>query len=183
MDLKPTFHNVVMATSVLLSLSTTVSLASPPPMVVQVAEEQSVPSELFYAIVLAESRSATQQGSKPWPWTMNVAGHPHFFHTREDAYSFASSLVNQGTINFDVGIAQVNWRWHQEKFNHDLWSAFDPYTNLTVAARHFREQYDRPECVEWDGAVGCYHRPARGTNDLRIASEYASRVLKIWMDL
>lgn len=178
-----TYVGMVLATGLCVSIISTESVAASPPLVVQVAEEQGVPSDLFYAIVLAESRSLTQQGSKPWPWTMNVGGHPHFFQTREDAYSFAYSLVNQGTTNFDVGIAQVNWRWHQAKFNYDLWSALDPYTNLTVAAQHFREQYERPVCAEWNKAVGCYHRPARGENDLKIAAEYTSRVLDIWFDL
>lgn len=157
--------------------------ASVPPMIERVATEQGVPSQIFYAIVLAESRSPTQQGSRAWPWTINLQGHPHFFATREEAYSFASTLVEQGTKNFDVGIAQVNWYWHGERFDYNLWSAFDPYTNLTAAAQHLREQYARPECNTWELAVGCYHRPARGKSDLVIASAYADRVFKIWFDL
>lgn len=150
-----------------------------PSMIDQVAREQNVPSELFYAIILAESRSSTQEGLRAWPWTINLKGHPHFFQTREEAYSFADTLVAEGTTLFDIGIAQVNWHWHKSKFNYDLWSAFDPYTNLTAAARHFREQYERPECNEWDKAVGCYHRPAGG----EVADQYTTRVLKIWFDL
>lgn len=154
-----------------------------PPMIEQVAVEHEIPPEIFYAIVLAESRSPTQQGAKAWPWTINLQGYPHFFQTREEAYSFASTLVDQGEKNFDIGIAQVNWYWHAERFEYDLWSAFDPYNNLTAAARHLREQYERPECGSWELAVGCYHRPARRKHDLEIANAYAERVFKIWLSL
>lgn len=159
------------------------ALAKVPPMIERVAIEQGVPSQIFYAIVLAESRSPTQQGANAWPWTINLQGHPHFFQTREEAYSFASTLVAQGTRSFDVGIAQVNWYWHAERFHFDLWSAFDPYTNLTAAAKHLKEQHARPGCDTWELAVGCYHRPGRRDSDLVIADAYAERVFKIWFDL
>lgn len=165
---------------IVLALTISNSFAEVPSMIHKVALENNVPPELFYALVLAESRSKTQQGAKSWPWTMNVGGHPHFFQTREDAYSFASSLTDRGITNFDTGIAQVNWKWHKERFNHNLWDAFDPYKNLTAAAQHLREQYERPACNKWYIAVGCYHRPSRKPKDIKIATKYANRVLKIW---
>jgi len=152
-------------------------------MIAQVAQEQGVPDQIFYSIVLAESRSRTQAGAKAWPWTINHRGNPHFFHTQADAYAYANMLVEQGDYSFDLGIAQMNWRWHRSRFDYDLWRALDPYENLTAAARHLREQFDRPECNDWKIAVGCYHRPARGKADLRIADAYADRVLKIWWNL
>jgi len=151
-----------------------------PPLVEKVASEQSVPSDIFYALLLAESQSKTQQGHKPWPWVINYRGHPHFFPTKADAYAFTSTLVEQGDYAFDVGIAQINWRWHRERFNYDLWSAFDPYTNMSAAAKHLREQYERPECNNWSVAIGCYHRPARSDADIKIANKYANRVIDIW---
>lgn len=157
--------------------------ASPniPAMYVQVAQEQKVPAKLFFAVILNESRSRTGQINRtlPWPWTINHRGTPHFFETREGAYRFANSLVEAGDHSFDVGLGQMNWRWHKDRFR-DLWKAFDPYTNLTAAARHFREQYDRPECGTWELAVGCYHRPAQRPKDKKIASNYRLRVMRLW---
>ena len=168
--------------SIVLSLSLAVH-ASVPPMVSEVAREYGIPDQIFYAVILAESRSATKAGAKAWPWTINHRGHPHFFHTQVDAYAYANLLVEQGDYSFDLGIAQMNWRWHRDKFDYNLWQALDPRTNLRAAAQHLREQYDRPECGQWEVAVGCYHRPARGKQDLEIAQSYADRVMKIWWTL
>lgn len=151
-----------------------------PPMIHQVAKEQGVPADIFYALLLAESQSQTRMGLKPWPWSLNYRGQAHYFPDRFSAFSYAEDLVNQGEQVFDIGIAQVNWRWHRERFNFDLWSAFDPYLNLSAAAAHLREQYARPSCNHWALAIGCYHRPARGEQDIDIAHRYAQKVIEIW---
>ncbi len=156
--------------------------ASTPPLIKRVAIENNVPPDLFHAIVLAETRSRTQQGAKPWPWTINWKGKPYFFQTKHEAYQFAKSLTQKGITNFDIGIAQINWKWHSHRFP-DLLSAFDPYWNLTAGAQHLREQYERPECNKWYIAAGCYHRPARGEKDIQIANKYRDRVLRIWEKL
>ena len=150
--------------------------AKVPPMVEQVAREQGVPPGIFYALVLAESQSKTQAGYKPWPWVINHRGQPRYFATQADAYAYTQILIGQGDFKFDAGIAQVNWRWHRQRFQYDLWWAFDPYTNLTVSAQILREQFERPECNEWRLAVGCYHRPAQG----KPAERYAARVMQLW---
>lgn len=148
-----------------------------------VAEENQVPAKLFYSVILNESRSLTSSGERskvlPWPWTINHRGEPHFFPTREKAYLFARSLVDRGDKQFDVGLGQMNWRWHEERFR-DLWEAFDPYTNLNAAARHLREQFERPECNSWELAVGCYHRPGQRIQDKEFAKNYTQRVISLW---
>ena len=181
---RPTVRECALGLMILCaaSRSYTQDVQKVPAMIAQVAKESRVPVGLFYAIVLAESRSPTQQGPKTWPWTINRKGIPHYFQTREQAYHYATKLVEQGTNNFDIGIAQMNWKWHQGTFDRDLWLALDPYTNLRAGAEHFRHQYDRPACGDWARAVGCYHRPARGKNDRRIAKKYTERVLKIWRE-
>ena len=96
-----------------------------------------------------ESRTHVSNGRLlPWPWTLNHNGKAHFFAKKSDAYRYAQSLLDSGTENFDVGLGQMNWRWQSHRF-HDLWDALDPYANLSAAARHFREQFDRPECNSW----------------------------------
>ena len=149
-----------------------------------VAQEQRVPPKLFFAIALNESQSLNNNVGRalPWPWTINHRGEPHYFETREAAYRFARRLVKAGDTQFDVGLGQVNWKWHKQRFT-GLWEAFDPYLNLTAAAKHLREQYERPECASWDLATGCYHRPAQRPHDKKIASKYRKRVLKLWSNI
>ncbi len=168
------------------TVSTMADIVNIPQMYQIVAEEKRVPTKLFYAIVLNESRSRVSSLKKnkllPWPWTVNYKGIGHYFKSREKAYMFASSLLNNGDKNFDVGLGQMNWRWHEGRFN-GLWEAFDPYTNLSAAAKHFREQYDRPECNSWELAVGCYHRPGQSEVDKELAIKYSQRVIKLWVEI
>ena len=157
-----------------------------PTMYKTVAQEQRVPAKLFYALILNESRSLTSSDDKvktlPWPWTVNHRGRAHYFETRARAYQFARSLVEKKDLSFDVGLGQINWRWHKGKFA-SLWSAFDPYINLTVSARYLREQYNRDECNRWELAIGCYHRPGQRTQDKQLAQNYTRRVIKLWKQI
>lgn len=148
-----------------------------------VAGEQRIPAKLFYAMILNESRSSSRYANKsktlPWPWTVNHRGDSHFFHTRREAYDFVSSLIYDKDYRFDVGLGQINWYWHKTRFkNH--WEAFDPYVNLTVAAKYLREQYEKPQCNTWEKAIGCYHRSGQTSKDKLIAKNYATRVIKLW---
>lgn len=163
--------------------SLTIAEAMIPKMYQLVAEEKRVPTKLFFALILNESRSLTSHNnvkkSLPWPWTINHKGKPYFFKSREKAYLFAKALIAQNDKSFDVGLGQMNWRWHEDRFD-GLWDAFDPYINLSASADHFREQYDRPECNKWELAVGCYHRPSQRYKDKKIAQNYTKRVIKLW---
>ena len=164
-------------------LQTSVIASEIPSMYQLVSGENKVPPKLFYAMILNESRSRTKNpkysNMLPWPWTINHRGKSHFFPTKDKAYRYAKSLVAKGDKLFDVGLGQVNWHWHEKRFQN-LWAAFDPYTNLTVAAQYLREQYEREECHSWELAVGCYHRRGQRNKDKQIASQYRNKVISIW---
>ena len=154
-----------------------------PPLFHKVATEQRIPASILYAIVLAESQTSTVKQGQPWPWTINHAGTPHFFPDKVDAIIYARSLLSDQDVNFDVGLGQVNWKFHSRKFK-DLSQAFDPYINLSVAGAFLRTQFDRRECVGWKGAIGCYHRPNQRNNTHKLrARDYTQRVMKIWHTL
>lgn len=174
---------LLIITLVLLPAISSANESGVPEMYRLVAEENRVPAKLFYALILNESRSLISAGDQsrvlPWPWTINHRGKPHFFPSRDKAYKFAKSLVERGDKQFDVGLGQLNWRWQEQRFS-GLWEAFDPYTNLNAAARHLREQYNRPECNSWELAVGCYHRPGQRIQDKERARDYTVRVISLW---
>lgn len=158
-----------------------------PPLYTEIALDHRIPPKLFFALILNESRSVTanNQGRRilPWPWTVHYQGKPYFFQTRQQAFVFVSGIVDRGKTNFDVGLGQINWHWHKESFGGDLWVAFDPVTNLQVAAKYLREQYDREKCNTWEKAVGCYHRPGQQEQDKQIARRYARRVVTLWENI
>jgi len=162
-------------------------LPSIPKMYRQVAAERQVPAKLFFALALQESRKVSGRRILPWPWTVNHRGKPYYFDTKGGAYRLITKLIRKGDMQFDVGLGQLNWRWHGHKFKGPS-EALNPYTNLTAAAMYLREQYESHRCTgasrsndeKWKLAVGCYHRPGQKKKDKKIAAHYASGVVSLW---
>lgn len=157
-----------------------------PEMYNKVARENKVPPTLFFAMIKQESRKVTKLEGRtfklPWPWVINHRGTPYFFDTKHEAVKFAKQILNNGDKRFDVGLGQLNWRYHGHKFqNMDM--AFEPYINLTIAARYLREQFDNPNCNNWELVVGCYHRPGQTEKDKAIAEKYRTGVIRLWQNI
>lgn len=143
-----------------------------------VAEVYGVPSDVFYAVALAESgrRIAALAAIRPWPWTLNVEGDGRFYSSRWAAASALQDTLAVGRTSVDVGLVQINWRHHRAALGQAD-AALDPYRNLNIAAAILvachRAQGD------WWAAVGCYHAP----RDADRAARYRDRVRAIWRDL
>jgi len=139
------------------------------------ARAHGVPADIFYAVALTESGKIVDRfrTRRPWPWTLNVGGKGYFYASREDAHRALLRFLAQGKRSIDIGLMQVNWRWHRDKLR-DPWRALDPEHNLQVGARIlatcYRERSDR-----WD-AVGCYHAP----NNKKFASRYRKNLAAHW---
>lgn len=126
-----------------------------------IAAAERVPAESLYSLAMAESTRKTAWGSKPWPWTINVAGKGYHFETREEAFAALLGFMQRNPLKrIDVGVAQVNLGWNGHLFP-SFRDAFDPYTNLRAAARILRACYDA-QPGSWIKAAGCYHHPAGG---------------------
>ncbi|ASI21387.1 lytic transglycosylase domain-containing protein (plasmid) [Aeromonas media] len=146
-----------------------------PPAYYEVAMIKRVPADLLYSISLAESKLPTNKGRiVPWPWTANFKGKGYRFKTRVALYQFCKRLIDQGHRSVDIGIAQVNWRWHSGRFGGDLWAATDPWTNLNAAADYLSEHYQKSR--NWWQATGQYHNPT----DVAKAAAYRKSVYKQW---
>ncbi len=143
-----------------------------------VAAEHDIPYTILYAIALTES-GRTLNGNHihhPWPWTLNVAGRGYFYASRQAAWHALNTFLASGERSIDIGLMQVNWRYHQQKLG-DSWQALEPYHNLRVAAVILRHCYEQRR--DWWAGVGCYHSPS---NSLR-AQRYRSRVVGHWQRL
>lgn len=110
----------------------------------------SVDAKVLAGIALNESGL----NGRAWPWTLNVAGRGLFFRTREDAYQAIRSLINAGRSDFDVGIMQVNWGYHRQRFASP-WDALLPATNIRVAEDILNENYRKTHSVA--KAIAYYH--------------------------
>ncbi|WP_264273358.1 transglycosylase SLT domain-containing protein [Duffyella gerundensis] len=127
----------------------------------KVALQHGVPAESLYSLALAESSRQLPHGTRPWPWTINVAGKGYRYESRQAAWQALQQFMkNHPLKRIDVGIAQVNLGWNGHRFS-STWDAFDPYINLNAAARILRECWERSP-GSWLKAAGCYHHPAGG---------------------
>ena len=140
-----------------------------------VAAESGIPYTLLYAVALTESgkQVASTQVYRPWPWTLNVAGQGYFFESRQVAWQALMAWLDKGKRSIDVGLMQVNWRYHQARLGTP-WQALDPYFNLRVGAAILRDCYITRQ--DWWASVGCYHSPS---NPQR-AEQYRRRVISRW---
>lgn len=149
-----------------------------PPAYRHIASQYGIPADLFYAVALTESGKRTTKGArlKPWPWTLNIAGEGRYFASRIDAWRGLESTLRDGQDLVDVGLMQINWRYHATLLGSS-WLALEPYRNLRLAAEILMRCYRRRR--DWWASVGCYHAPA----DAERARRYRDRVVAHWRAL
>lgn len=94
---------------------------------------------LLYSVALVESAYGTASASvAPHPFALRVASQPGIYPpTREDAEHRLSDLLRQHR-SIDVGIMQVNLRWHGHRVDRPV-DLLDPRTNLRVGAQILAE--------------------------------------------
>ena len=159
-----------------LGVSPTTAAASIPPAYVEAAQEYAVPPQIVFAVALAESELLlTSRRVMPWPWTLNVEGREERYRNRVEAWEAIQDHLEAGRRSIDIGLMQVNWRWHQELLQ-DPWTALDPHFNLRAGARILKDLYQ--EDGDWVAVVGRYHAPADTPEARRRAAAYRARVLE-----
>lgn len=157
-------YRSLLTAALLLSAASSVAstnMQSVPSGYQKVALQHGVPAESLYSLALAESSRQLSHGTRPWPWTINVAGKGYRYESRQAAWQALQQFIKSYPLKrIDVGIAQVNLGWNGHRFS-STWDAFDPYINLDAAARILRECWERSP-GSWLKAAGCYHHPAGG---------------------
>lgn len=105
----------------------------------QVATRHQIDPYVLYAVALVESRKHGEQNHvTPWPWAINNAGKSFIPQSQQEAEVLLNKMLDEGRRNVDVGIMQVNLRWHGHRVakpEHLL----NPNTNLEIGARLLAE--------------------------------------------
>jgi soluble lytic murein transglycosylase-like protein len=141
-----------------------------------VAKEYSIPPNILYSIAFTESGYQYRSIYNPWPWTLNIEGKAYRFKDKASTLVRLRKAINHQQ-SVDIGIMQINWRWHKHRFN-TIESTLDPYTNLHIGAEILLEQYHIIN--DWWLAVGRYHTPAKDQRSTQRAKQYVLRVKKHW---
>jgi soluble lytic murein transglycosylase-like protein len=147
---------------------------------VVVGREQHVPPAVLFGVALQESSMMFgERGAKrslPWPWTLNVAGAPGRFATREQAHAALVAAIGRGIDSVDIGAMQVNWRYHRARLiGHS--QALDPYWNLRVGASILRDHFR--DSADWFVSAGRYHSPGNPARATQYASGVFSRLARL----
>jgi soluble lytic murein transglycosylase-like protein len=128
---------------------------------------------LLYAIALQESQRLGGDGLvRPWPWTLNTREHGALrFESFEAARARLEALLAEGIESVDVGLMQVNYRYHGHRFAAPA-HMLDPRHNIRAAVAILEEHLAAD--ADLTRAVARYHsaRKGRGTR-------YAAAVLAL----
>lgn len=84
---------------------------------------------------------------------MRAAGISKKFSSKDKAVSFVQQMQDIGIQNIDVGVMQVNLKYHGKAFA-SLNDAFDPYTNINYAVSYLMKHR---QTKDWWASVGRYH--------------------------
>lgn len=139
----------------------------------QVAASRCLDPYILYAVALMESKRIHQSLAKPWPWALNLAGRSILPKSRAEAHTILKTALANGSSNIDVGLMQVNVRWHGYRVNHpeDL---LDPATNIRIAADVLAEAIgSAPDNLVL--GIGRYH----SWRDVDAALRYGRKVLAV----
>lgn len=135
---------------------------------IDVAKENNLHPLVLYGIAQVES---TRPGlGKPWPWTVNFNGRGEWFESKMEAMVAVDRALNSGLKSIDVGLMQVNLKYHGYRFK-TLNEAFDPRRNIEVAAAILKEFSKDPLVLQ----IARYHCPAKKCR--KRALIYANKVI------
>lgn len=162
----------IKALIIILSLTASELNAQAPIFYEIVANESGVPSDLFYSIAIQESGKGFKGDRIPWPWTLNVCGEGIYLDSKEEAIYFLGLAIDAG-CSVDVGLFQVHWQTHYEKFESYA-QALEPMVNMRAAAQILLNQYKRKN--DWYIATGRYHSPYNE----KLAETYRKKVFSIY---
>ena len=153
----------------------------PPPAYQLAAQDAGIPSTVLFAIALQESGVRVRSRLLPWPWTLNIAGTPFRFATRQAACrALLQALTRHDTKRVDVGLGQTNLGYQGQRFSSPC-EALDPYRNLAVTAVLLQEHH--AATGDWVSAAGRYHRPAGGTPAARYRAGFSRQLERLQVSL
>lgn len=109
--------------------------------------------QLLYAVAIMESGQARAGGLAPWPWTLWIPKQGGQFFASEAEAQAALAAHREAAV--DVGLMQVNLRWHGHRVEQPL-ELLEPVRNLEVGAAILAEAVaSAPADAEL--GIGRYH--------------------------
>lgn len=139
----------------------------------QVARRHGLDPYLLYAVALTESARIHGNLASPWFWALNRNGKSLYPDTSSEALEQIRHQLKAGNRNIDVGLMQVNLRWHRHRVGR-IEDMLNPGTNLNLGAQILQEAIaTAPDDLAL--GVGRYHAWSNRAE----AHKYGLRVLRL----
>jgi hypothetical protein len=129
-------------------------------------QEYAIPKGLLAAITSVES------GNKPY--ALNISGKSVIASSKDEAIKIVHLYKDRGVSNIDLGMAQINLRWHGKHFS-SISEMLEPKHNIEYAAKFLRLLYAQHD--SWNKAVKHYH-----SANPQYHVKYSRKVLVAWLD-
>lgn len=75
--------------------------------------------------------------------------------SQEEAKQIIKEYLAKGITNIDIGIMQINWRWHAKEFDQNIDNMLNPSQNIIYAAELLKSLHAKHQ--SWQKAVRYYH--------------------------
>ena len=137
--------------------------------------KSSLPVSVVKKIITHESKSFYKGRPQPWPWTLNINGVGHYYTSRAQALVAARKVIDDGAKKFGIGLGQIEWSFHKQRFNGNLAMSLHPAKNIAVVCDILAEGMKDKRVDSLRSLVAYYHRPVLD----RIAYQYADKVLTL----
>lgn len=128
--------------------------------------EYNIPSGLLTAIAKIESNLEK--------YAVNLNGRSILFKDKDEALKAIRQSIDAGITNIDIGIAQVNYRWHQQNFSN-LEDMLLPRSNIQYAAKLLATL--KREYGDWHTAIRRYH-----SANPYYHKKYSRKIVLCWLN-
>jgi soluble lytic murein transglycosylase-like protein len=133
--------------------------------ITSVEQRNRIPRGLLSAIVGVESGFN--------PTAINIEGKTVTINDKSEAIKTIKNALNQGVTNIDVGIAQINYRWHKDNFKN-IEEMINPTANIEYAAKLLSSLFKQHGT--WHKAIRHYH--SANPDHYR---QYSRKVVIAWL--
>jgi len=126
-----------------------------------------IPPGLLSAIAQVESSNRA--------YAINIAGNSIYAKSLSEAKRIAQKKINSGVNNMDLGIMQLNWRWHGSRFAN-IEEMLQSEKNIEYAAKLLKSLY--LQHGNWQKAIRYYHSAKSEHN-----RKYSRKVAMHWLSI
>jgi len=130
-----------------------------------IEKQYSIPQGLLHSIALVESQMN--------PHAINVEGKAIISSSKTAALKVIEHYRSLGVTNIDIGVMQINYRWHGKEFTN-LSEMLEVNNNIEYAAKLLSSLYK--EHGSWHKATRLYHSATP-----KYHKQYSKKIITAWL--